>query len=411
MPRPHHALARRRSAQVVAVLAALAALVGAPAAAQDEVGGIRVGGFRIRPTATVSVARDSNVNADPSELGDWKSFTSLDVIARTQAGVLDLQSRSVFETLYFNTLTGMRNVGWRQEARADFDLDRFRPFVLQSVAKAISPFSIEINVPLERFTLGTSAGSDVRLSTLTRLRGEVIRQSSAFPDEVVFRDRTLSGPLNQVQTTGQVSLLHALTPKTTLSFAGALQRSDFEKEPLRNTTGYQFGATVNLQKSALISGSASIGRRHQDFTETGQAAFDGLVAAVDLSYVLGDATRFTARAGRDASNTLDAVLPYFILTTLNGSITHQFRGQWEVKGAIQRDQLDYRADGRPVPTDAPAAFTPRTDSARQYTFGILRRFNRRLSATFDVQKHVHESPLPRFQYQRLAVGSGFIYAF
>ena len=381
-----------------------------PASSQET--GLRLGGLRLTPTVTISVESDSNVLNDDNPKQDWTTASSLSLEARARVGIAGIRARSALDAMYYNTHTERRSVGGRQEVEAEFYLARLRPFMAQSYGNVRTPFSVEVDLPVRRLEMATTVGADFKMTALTTIRGQVDRRENSFANDALYRGVELAAPLNLVSEKAQVSLLHDLTPLTKLSVTGELQQDRFEFQPSRNGDSLRVSSGVTFQPYGLISGSANVGYRRFTFPDPLTPPFRGLVASVDLSFRLLNASRLNVRMGRDVPYSMSPDQPYFVSSLLGASLAHDFRDNWEVEGEWRRDKMAYQHLSSIVGgIELSEALGTRTDYVHAYGAAVRRRFNRRLRLDVNFRTNAHESSDKQFAYSKFTMGSSVVYGF
>ena len=262
----------------------------------------------------------------------------------------------------------------------------------------------EIDTRAPRVEWGYNGALELRVGSNTYLGVRGDRRTTEFDQTAEFDGTNLSDELNRTVTNAGFTFRLQATPLTSITFDVSTEQDRFEFSPARNTDSTRFDAGVKFDPAALIKGSAVFGYR--DFRPFSSAVpgYQGTTAAVDLSYVLQDSTRFTLTIGRDVEYSYDVNQPYYLQTGLTGSISQQIYGPVDVVGRIGGQRLEYR-DRAGASVTAP----DRTDHVMSYGGGIGYHMGRDVRIGFNIDKQQRDSAVDSKQYNGLRYGVSVIY--
>lgn len=246
----------------------------------------------------------------------------------------------------------------------------------------------------------------IEFQTLSRtfLGVTALRERTNFDDNAAFRGANLHDELNRVSTQYGVTVREQLTTLTSVTFSGIRARDRFEFSPLRNADYTNALVSAEFGPTALINGSASVGYTNFQPIESGLPAFRGLIAAVNLSYTLLEATKFVGTVGRGVQYSYDVNQPYYVQTGFTVSIAQQIFGPFDLVGRVGRQSLDYRDR-----TGAALTTPDRSDHVSTYGGGVGYYFGKSLRLGFNVDNTKRTSPLQDRTYQGLRYGTALTY--
>jgi hypothetical protein len=155
-----------------------------------------------------------------------------------------------------------------------------------------------------------------------------------------------------------------------------------------------------------MKGKVSVG--YTDFTPVDPAvpAYSGLIADVDLTYVLLGSTRFAVTGGRGVQYSFDETQPYYVQSRIGGSVAQQIFGPLdvEVRGGIA--SLAYRDRAGAI-----VAVQDRHDRVTTVGFGIGYHMGRDLRLSFNVDRNNRDTRVLDHQYERFLIGTSLVYGF
>ena len=167
------------------------------------------------------------------------------------------------------------------------------------------------------------------------------------------------------------------------------------------------GSKVEMQPAALISGKGFLGFKRFTGDDANLPDFSGLVAEVDVAYLLREFTRLNFRASRDLDYSIEDVHPYFIMTGGEVSVTQAIGTTWDVVGRVGRSRLDYQSLVRESNGDPLAG--PRQDKVVSYGMGFGRRLRQEIRIGLDVNHVRRDSVVFGHAYSGTRFGGSITY--
>lgn len=305
---------------------------------------IKAGPLGLTPSFSLIAGTDNNVfneGVDPKQ--DYTSRATPQLAAWIHAGRVQLQSINSMTAVYFKKYPEQRSLNIMTGGRIDIDLGRFTPYAGAALIRTRDRPSLEIDTRAQHRDQTFEAGTAARLSSKVSVVTGASRSTTSFADEAVFEGVNLQQRLNHTRTGASAGLRIAATPITTLSFAGTLEKDEFEFSPERNASGIRFGPTFEFSPFALVSGRATVAVRRFDPTDPRLPDFTGVATAIDLTYVMRGRTRFSTRVDRDVSYSFSSTQPYYLLTGAQIGIAQRISDGLEVLFTYGIQRLDYRA--------------------------------------------------------------------
>ncbi len=262
----------------------------------------------------------------------------------------------------------------------------------------------EIDARALRTEVGYKGVVEIRALSKTFFGVRAERQQIDFDKDAVFLGTNLQSELNHVTTIAGVTARHQLTPLTSLSLAASRSQDRFDFSPLRDSDSDAVAMTLAFDPFALIKGGATFGYRNFQPRSPGVDDYKGLTAAVDLSYSLLDVTKFTVRALRDVQYSFDVNQPYYLQTGVDGSITQQIFGPFDVVGRLGVQSLAYRDRAGFV-----APVSDRVDTIRTYGAGVGYRLGKDIRLGFNVDQSRRISDVASRRYSAFKFGTAVTY--
>jgi hypothetical protein len=232
------------------------------------------------------------------------------------------------------------------------------------------------------------------------------RTQTRFAADAEFLDINLQTALSRVDSMYGVYVRHTLTPLTTLVFTGSRSYSKFEFSPLRDSAATSILATATFSPAALMRGKVSVG--YTDFKPVDPAlpAYGGLIADVDLTYVLLGSTRFAVSGGRSVQYSYDINQPYYVQSRIGGSVAQQIFGPLDVQVRADIARLAYRDRAGATVTVA-----DRDDRVTTVGVGIGYHMGRDLRLSVNVDQNNRDTRVVGHQYEKFLIGSALTYGF
>ena len=373
-------------------------------------------------TPSVDVAGagiDTNVfNEADNRKRDFMAIVVPSVDATLRTGRFAAKLSSDVALVYFNRYTNQRAVNTAHELTLAARFHRLTPFARFQYVNARERPSIEIDARVRRRNIQVGGGVNLALGVKSSVRFEVNELEMAFADDAVFEGANLQTLYDQRSTSGDGSFRYELTPLTRLVVTVQRQQDRFEFTPARDSNSLRISPGLEFAPTALISGRISIGVRSFDLADPQVPDFTGLVAAADLTFTLRGVTQFTARVNRDLAYSYSVTAPYYILTSLGGTVTQRLTSHWDLSGFGDHQRLNYQRPaavaGRPVATAAPPDLTAPgglpIGTAYVAGGGLAYRFGRDSRVSFLVEYSTRPAGI-RGEYENLRAYSTITYGF
>ena len=371
---------------------------------------VRLGPLWMNPTiALTNIGVDNNVFNEPEDQNPKSDFTftltpGLDMWLR----VADtwVVGRLTEDVNWYQTYSNQRNantgysVGWRIPlARLGFKVDAKRRFARDRPG-------YEIDTRANRSEAEYDGLVEFRTMSKTFVGVTALRQRTDFADTATFQGTNLATELNRTTIGFGLSVRHQLTPLTSISLTAVRSEDEFDASPLRNSTSDTVNGNITLDKFALIRGTASIGYTNFHPDSSDVPDYTGLTAAVNLSYTLLGATRFTLDLTRDVQYSYDVTQPYYVQSRLGGTVEQQIFGPLDVVVRGSLATLAYRDQ-----TGVQVAVPDRVDDVNSYGAGVGYHLGRDARLGFNVDSTHRTSDVASHQYNNLTFGFSVTYGF
>jgi hypothetical protein len=285
---------------------------------------VRVGPLWMNPTVSLTnLGVDDNVFNEPDDLSPKRDVT-FTVTPATDLWVR--MGRSWVSGAIKEDLVWYQKYATERAANSTYKLgwnvplNRLVVDVGASYLNARDRPGYEIDVRALRTEAAYKGAVEIRALSKTFFGVRAERQQIDLDKDAVFLGANLQSELNHVTNSAGVTIRHQLTPLTSVSLVASRSQDRFEFSSLRDSDSDAVDATLAFDPFALIKGSATVGYRNFHPRSTGVEDYKGLTAAVDLSYSLLGATRFSVRVLRDVKYSFDVNQPYYLETGVDGSI-------------------------------------------------------------------------------------------
>jgi hypothetical protein len=214
--------------------------------------------------------------------------------------------------------------------------------------------------------------------------------------------------LSRDNTGTQVALRYALTSLTTFVTAGTVEEDRFLRSPLRDSDSWSVVAGFEFRPFALISGAAAIGYRRFETLDIRLPDFEGLVADVEVKWVIRDMTRLIIGVDRDVQYSFELVEPFFVQTGWNVDARQMISYDWDVEARLGRTRLAYRGL---LDENGAAVGAGRVDDVKVYGVGIGRHIGSELRVGFNVNHVERLSDAPGRSYGGYRIGGTVTYGY
>jgi hypothetical protein len=391
---------------LLVVLLPIAAVAQGPGEPPSTVR-MRIGPLFINPTLNLSNAgRDTNVFNDaknPQEDFTVTITPATDLWLRF--GPTWIQGNIREDIIWFQKFASERSANNTYAVKWVVPLNRLTVTPSWAYADTHERPGFEIDARVEHTQLNYAAAAEYRLFTKTFIGAEGRRVKTDFVDGATFQNTNLHDELNRTSTFGGVNIRHQLTPLTSLNLTGAMSQDRFEFDRLRNSDSVNVSGALRFDPSALIKGGAAIGYRDFKPLSPDLPSYRGSTMAVDLTYILLGMSRFTFVANRDVQYSYDINQPYYLQTSLNGSVSQQIFGPVDVvvRGGVGR--LEYRDRAGAV-----VAVSNRVDRIESYGGGIGYHVGRDMRIGVNLDHNRRDSQVELRQYQGWLYGVSVTYS-
>lgn len=396
----------------VAALGVVCAVVPARAQTPSPEGAttarIHLGGLALDPRLNIrNIGVDTNVfNDDSNETRDTTFSIGPALDSWLRAGRLGMTGTSSVDWNYFRRTSSQRSFDASQAARADVDLGWFVPHLGGAVEQTRQRLNADLDARVRRHTTRGDGGVRANIGAKLTLDLAQERRRMDFDDQQ-FRDVSLDDALSRRETETTLTARYLLTPLTTMVAQAATRKDRFLRSPLRNADTQAVSGGLVFKPLALIAGTATVGVRRFTPLSDDLPEFQGVIANVDLAYLMRDLTRWTVGVTRDVDYSYETTDPYFVSTGVTASVTQALGGGWDVVARGARTALDYQA----VTAAAGTSAAGRRDRVNVFGGGIGRRLGTNVRVGVDVNKAVRRSTVAGRGYQGVRVGGSVTYGF
>ncbi|MEO8481909.1 MAG: outer membrane beta-barrel protein [Acidobacteriota bacterium] len=390
------------------VVCAAAARAQTPAPDGASTARIHLGALALDPRLNIrDVGVDTNVfNNEINEQRDTTFAIGPALDSWLRAGRLGASGTSSLDWNYFRKSSSQRSFDASQTARADVDLGRLVPHVGGAIEQTRQRLNVDLDARVRRHTRRVDGGVRANIGAKLTLDIAQERRHLDFDDQQ-FRDVSLDDALSRRETETTLTGRYLLTPLTTLVAETAARRDRFLRSPLRNADTAAFTGGLVFKPLALISGTATMGVRRFTPRSTDLPPFQGLIADVDLAYVMRDLTRWTLAVMRDVDYSYETSDPYFVSTGVTASVTQALGGGFDIVARGSRTTLDYQA----LTTAAGTVADGRRDHINVIGGGVGRRLGTNVRVGIDVNRAMRRSTQAGRGYQGVRVGGSLTYGF
>lgn len=368
--------------------------------------GIHIGALTLTPSIAITDAGvDSNVySTAENPVRDYLVRVAPALNYLLPVRRLDVRAKSTVGYTYYRKAVDRRTVDVMHDGRLDVKSEIFSPHLYGTYGHTSGRPNPEIDTWVRQLNRRFGAGADIQIGSRLRLTLDADRSVPDFKDQR-FRGADLEALLNRRTDAVHATAHMVLTPFTTFVLSGDESRDRFEFSKIRDTETATVLAGVELNPSALIQGSASVGYRRSHALDPSVPDFKGVVANVGVSTVLRGRTRLALNGTRTTEYSADAIRPYYVLTGGRFVVTLPIGSAWDVNGGIGRDRLDYRSLSV-VPDEAVVS---RVDTVSTATAGLGRRLGEGARIGLNVAYATRRSPLTANSYDGWRAGMSFSY--
>jgi hypothetical protein len=371
---------------------------------------VRVGRLMLNPTiALTNLGVDTNVFNEADERAPKHDFT-LTVTPQTDLWLRMGRSRvtgNVKEDLvWYQEFAGERSANNSLEVGWLLPLNRLVLHADTAYLRTRDRPGFEIDARSQRTELAYHGSVEIRArpKVFVGIRGD--RTTTSFDSVATFNGVSLRDALNRTVTREAVTIRQQLTPLTAVTLDVGRSQDRFEFSPLRDSDSTNVSVGVQLDKFALIKGSASVGYRDFQPVSPSLPAYKGATAAADLSYVAFGRTRVGVEAMRDVQYSFDINEPYFLLTGVTGSLAQRIGRPVDLVGRIGVQQLDYRDR-----IGVTAAARNRIDYVHTYGGGLGYHMGTDIRIGFNIDRQHRTSVVGNREYHGIRFGTSVTYGY
>lgn len=400
-------IARMRFVVLTFVMVAAAAVCASAQEADqaEEPGRFRFGPLRFTPSIALSnIGVDDNVfNQELNPKRDTTAAVGPAVNLWMHVGRSRLSGKVAGQYLYFHKYEQERAWNTVDELKWDFPLGRVTPFIGGNYSDTRDRSGYEIDARAHQRFTAFRMGTKVRLSGITSLVLTGTRSTTAFDENETFLGADLATALNRESKSEELQLRFKLTSLTTLVVGADAVQDRFKFDSIRDANSVRVMPGFELRPSALISGTVFVGVRRFEALSQAVPDYQGLVAAVDATYVTGP-TRLGMKVARDLNYSFEPTQPYYALTDLGLIVTERVTHVWDIVGRVGRQALDYKQ------FKSVTARPQRMDLIYQYGGGVGYRVGESVRLGFDATYYRrHSSEVDLRDYKGLRFGGSISY--
>jgi hypothetical protein len=352
---------------------------------------------------------DSNVfNTPESPSRDVTAVVVPGLDAVMRMGAARLTSRTLAEWHHFQKSSSERAVNLNQLGRIDLELTRIAPYLEGSYLRSRHRPNLEIDERVLEQIRTAAAGVLVTLGAQTSVDLGYRRSAVEFGD-LADGSPLLADRLNRATEEALLEVRRALSPLTTLLVGGRYRRDRFAVEDLRDSDHLRATAALSLKPSALVSGTATVGVGRLSARHPSMPDHTGLVAAVRMSYILLEQTRFAVRFDRDVDYSFETAWPFFEATGTSLEIKQAVGYVWDavVRGGLT--DLAYRPFAGTGTAGQPSI--DRRDRVVMAGLGGGRHLGDDIRVGVDLTHERRTSPVAGRSYSGYRVGGSLTYGY
>lgn len=386
-------------------------IAGAPglALAQLSQDGTDSARFRFGPLALTprlaiqDLGVDTNVfNSSSDPVRDATATIAPGVDAWLRFSRVLVTSKTTSDWIYYQKAGSQRSFNIIEDWRIDIDLLRATPRITGLYLRTRQRLNDEVDARVQQKHV--TGGVGVTIPAGSRLAFDLDARRTRYDfSQGAYGDPTLAEALNRDTDRATVEGRVELTPLTSISVKAESIRDRFVFSPARDSDSIRVMPGVTFQPFAVISGSAFVGYRRFDTLSPAVPDFSGVVASVELRYVVLDVFRIVGQVKRDLDYSLDLNEPFFVSTSVGAEVLQAIGLNWDIVGRVRRGALAYQeaAPGQPG----------RTDRMYLVGTGVGRRLGQDLRIGFDVDYVKRTSALQSRTFEGLRFGGSLTYGY
>ncbi len=315
---------------------------------------MRVGPVALSPTFRLSqVGVDTNILFEETEPVRDFTFTATPGM-RTWLRLSEarLAAHTTADWVFFARTAHQRTVNFGQTVMVDVPWPTVTPrFTAEYVNTRQRP-NAEIDARVRRETAGWTAGARLAVTPISTLDLEIGRRGLTF-DRVRLNGVQIDDALNRDDTHAAVAWRTEVTPLTSLIVSARHDASVFRLANGRDAASWSLQSGLDFEPVALITGRGTVGLQRFSPVDASVPAFTGVVANVDVQYLLAESTRLGMRLDRHVEFSYWPNESYYVSTALEVEARQALAADWDIVGRLGRERLTYprlpAPDGTPIP--------------------------------------------------------------
>lgn len=310
---------------------------------------IQVGPLSVFPSINLhNIGVDSNI-FNESEAAEPRDDFTFTVTPRVQTGLRVGPTRLVGtasgDFVYYRTYKDQQSVNNLLEGRFELVSERLRPYVSTGRLQTRDRKGFEIDARARRLETNVSAGLDLNMTSITALTAWVRRDDQTYNQAERFLGVKLGEQLDHISELAAAGVRLALTPLTTITVAGEIQKDRFKASPLRDADSVRVAPAVEFAPDAALTGRASAGYRQFKPLDPRLPEYRGFVASAGLGYSLLGITHVDVQANRDVMYSFDAAQPYYLAYGGRLAVSQRLVGPFDLILLGEREWLRYQVLG------------------------------------------------------------------
>jgi hypothetical protein len=305
---------------------------------------LELGPVSVYPTFQITDAgKDTNVFNDESAAKEDFTFTAASrVIAVTKFGPNELLFMSGQDYVWFQQYASERAANTRYAARLNLTASEFKPYVgLERIHTRVRP-NPEIDARALRLEQSAVAGFDWNLADRTAITSSIRIDSFSYDKGQRYKGSNLAEELNRSGHSASLGLRYAITPLTSISFAGEYSEDTFEESHSRDARSYSLAPGVEFSPDAMIRGRFRAGVKKFEPFDKSLASYFGPTFEGSVSWSMFSHTNVTLIGGRNTQYSYRETEPYYIMSGGRLSLSQHLFGPVDFLAATERQHLTYR---------------------------------------------------------------------
>ena len=305
-------------------------------------GVIDLGRVKLAPGMTIQeFGWDSNVfdeRENPKD--DWVFRGKPDVAAYSALRWVKLSAYAGSELAYYRIYDSERSAGYEYRGRLDMTVTRLYPFLGGGFTKHRTRPNGEIDVRADEELSEVSGGLAFQLGPTSTIYGSAVRYRTDYSDSIED-GIDLDTSLNRETESYSGGVRTAITPITSVTVFGGLDRDRFDESPLRDSDTNFVTATMRIGPEAMISGTGSVSFRDFQPVDPLVEPYRGLTGDVSLSYSFLELGKLTGSYRYGMEYSFDASEAYYKETTVTLAYTHRLFGEVDAQVRGSKSWFDY----------------------------------------------------------------------